>query len=100
MDATQCKWVSSSCFTASTPFMNDGNSSNCVHWLYAVETGTSTSTDFSMLGTQAPLLGWLFRIEKRSESPCPGGNRSNCPSVFVRSATGDNRCVATEQYHE
>src|SRR5688572_5221996 len=25
--------------------MKEGNSSNCVHWLYATETGTSTSID-------------------------------------------------------
>jgi hypothetical protein len=25
--------------------MNRGKSSNCVHWLYAVETGTATSID-------------------------------------------------------
>jgi hypothetical protein len=29
------------------PSMNWGNSSNCVHWLYAVRRGTWTSTDSS-----------------------------------------------------
>src|SRR5438552_11562727 len=43
--ATQCRRVSSFCSTCSTPSMNSGKSSNCVHWLYVVETGTSTSID-------------------------------------------------------
>ena len=34
------------CSTVSTPPMNWGNSSNWVHWLYAVLTGTSTVMDF------------------------------------------------------
>ena len=32
MSATQCRWVSSSCLTDSTPAMKRGNSSNWVHW--------------------------------------------------------------------
>ena len=47
--ATQCRRVSSSCWTCSTPSMKSGKSSNCVHWLYAVETGTSTSIDSSIV---------------------------------------------------
>ena len=39
----------------STPSMNCGNVSNCVHWSYAVRTGTSTSIDFD--GVDARLLG-------------------------------------------
>ena len=33
------------CATDSTPSMNFGNCSNCVHWSYAVLTGTWTSID-------------------------------------------------------
>ena len=36
---------SSSCVTRVTRCMNVGQSSNCVHWLYAVSIGTATSTD-------------------------------------------------------
>ena len=43
MSVRNCSEVSSTCSTASTPFMNSGKVSNCVHWLYAVDTGTSTS---------------------------------------------------------
>src|SRR3954471_22657378 len=35
--------------------MNCGNSSNCVHWLYAVRTSTSTSMDVSSVLICAPL---------------------------------------------
>src|SRR5207248_4644387 len=35
--------LSSTCRTSSTPSMKRGNSSNCVHWSYAVRTGTSRS---------------------------------------------------------
>src|SRR3954452_24507622 len=45
MLATQCSSVSSSWRTDSTPDMKLGNSSNCVHWLYAVVTGTPTSIE-------------------------------------------------------
>ena len=43
--------VSSICSTESMPFMNSGKVSNCVHWLYAVDTGTSTSMLSSTLAT-------------------------------------------------
>src|SRR4051794_40502304 len=46
--------------------MNRGNSSNWVHWLYAVRTGTSTSTDsvtvltlFPFVDQDLPRLGRL-----------------------------------------
>ena len=32
-EVTQCRWVSSSCLTSSTPSMNWGKVSNWVHWL-------------------------------------------------------------------
>src|SRR6266540_4648025 len=35
--------------------MNSGKSSNCVHWLYAVETGTSTSIDSAIVRGVDPL---------------------------------------------
>src|SRR3954451_15160030 len=41
--ATQCRRSSVTCSTCCTPSMNRGNSSNCVHWLYAVVIGTPTS---------------------------------------------------------
>src|SRR5215203_1918749 len=47
MLAFQNRFVSPSCLTRSTPSMNCGNSSNCVHWLYTVLTGASTTIDFS-----------------------------------------------------
>src|SRR5215203_339108 len=47
MPATHSRRSSLSCFTLSTPSINCGKSSNCVHWLYAVLTGTFTNTDFS-----------------------------------------------------
>src|SRR5215207_6834876 len=37
--------------------MNCGNDSNCVHWLYAVVTGTSTSIDWVMLLIRTPPVG-------------------------------------------
>jgi NAD(P)-dependent dehydrogenase (short-subunit alcohol dehydrogenase family) len=49
MVATQCKCPSSICCTDSTPSMKRGNSSNCVHWSYAVRTGTRTSMDSSIV---------------------------------------------------
>src|SRR5688500_14399339 len=47
ISATQCNVVSSICLTLSTPSMKRGNSSNWVHWLYAVRTGTLSSIDCS-----------------------------------------------------
>ena len=47
ISATQCRRVQPS-GDRSTPSMNFGNSSNWVHWLYAVETGTSISIDSSI----------------------------------------------------
>src|SRR6185436_5228248 len=58
ISADQCRWVSSVCRTDSTPSMNDGNSSNCVHWLYAVWTGTSTSID-SLTVAMTPPRSWI-----------------------------------------
>ena len=43
MSATQCRRLSSICWTDSMPSMKVGNSSNCVHWSYATRTGTSMS---------------------------------------------------------
>ena len=56
--ARQCRRLSSSCWTASMPSMNRGNSSNWVHWSYATRTGTSTSMDFFTVGMSMtpPLL--------------------------------------------
>ena|SRR5438552_1221525 len=54
--ATQCRRVSSFCSTCSTPSMNSGKSSNCVHWLYVVETGTSTSIDSVIVRGVVPPL--------------------------------------------
>src|SRR5919204_5822708 len=34
--------------------MNFGNSSNCVHWLYACSTGTCTSIESSIFGIDPP----------------------------------------------
>ena len=48
--------MSSICWTLSTPSMNSGNSSNCVHWSYAVRTGTLTSIDSSTRDPMRPLL--------------------------------------------
>ena len=50
---TQWLVVSVSCVTDSTPDMNCGNDSNWVHWLYAVRTGTATSTVSSTSSTCA-----------------------------------------------
>ena len=36
--------------------MNRGNSSNCVHWLYAVRTGTSSSMDSSIVAIGSSLV--------------------------------------------
>src|SRR3954451_8200785 len=61
--ATQCRRVSSSCWTCSTPSMKSGKSSNCVHWLYATETGTLTSIDSSIVrGDEPPVKGTLGRV--------------------------------------
>ena len=49
ISATHSRRSSLSWVTFLTPPMNCGKSSNCVHWLYAVLTGTFTSTDFSTL---------------------------------------------------
>src|SRR3954447_15415410 len=59
--ATQCKRVSSRCRTSSMPSMKSGNSSNCVHWLYAVEIGTPTSIDSSIVLIAEPCAPWLPR---------------------------------------
>ena len=53
----QRKCVSSSCSTLLIPSMNEGNFSNCVHWLYAVLTGTSTSIVSVMLAISLPCFG-------------------------------------------
>src|SRR5690606_28505396 len=52
---TQWVRVSDSWRASDTPPMNWGNSSNCVHWLYAVRTGTATSTD-SVIVVMSDLL--------------------------------------------
>src|SRR5437763_977315 len=52
--AFQCSRLSSSCFTVSTPSMKRGNSSNWVHWSYAVRTGTSTSMVFFVVAMSCP----------------------------------------------
>ena len=44
-DAVHSRVASSSWTTRSTLSMNCGKLSNCVHWPYAVETGTSTSME-------------------------------------------------------
>src|SRR4051794_25187082 len=49
ISATHSRRSSLSCVTLVIPPMNWGKSSNCVHWLYAVNTGTLTTTDFSTL---------------------------------------------------
>src|SRR3954452_23246170 len=80
ISATQRSRSSSSCSTCCTPPMNRGNSSNCVHWLYAVLTGTSTEMLFSTLvAIRAPsgvsgLWAW-----------------SRCAPVEARHATGLDR---------
>jgi len=53
---TQWLCVGSVCVIDSTPSMNDGKLSNCVHWSYATRTGTSTSIDSSILLIRLPLL--------------------------------------------
>src|SRR6476661_228903 len=44
ISATHSSRSSAICVTLRTPLMNRGNSSNCVHWLYALLIGTFTST--------------------------------------------------------
>src|SRR5918999_3471175 len=46
--------------------MNWGNSSNCVHWLYAVVTGTPTSIDSSTIAIRTS------SVEFRPYAPLPG----------------------------
>src|SRR5262245_49429678 len=60
MLARQRKRRSSSCFTSTTPSMKHGNSSNCVHWLYAVRTGTLTSIDFSIRDAMSVSSAYFF----------------------------------------
>ena len=50
----QCTCVSSIWRISSTPSMKRGNSSNCVHWLYAVRTGTWTSMLSSTVDMRVP----------------------------------------------
>src|SRR4029077_5904922 len=54
--------------TAVTPSMKLGNSSNWVHWLYAVRTGTSTSIDFSMFALAS--LSFGCGIKERQRKRC------------------------------
>src|SRR5918993_4899884 len=56
MLVTQWVRLSSSWVIRSTPPMNWGKSSNCVHWSYATRIGTSTSTDSCTLAMAMTLL--------------------------------------------
>src|SRR5262245_12406174 len=47
--------------------MKRGNSSNCVHWLYAVRTGTCTSMLCSMVAMWAPPLAKRSLAERPRE---------------------------------
>src|SRR3954454_16067042 len=63
ISATQSSRSSSSWVTLLTPPMNRGNSSNCVHWLYALLTGTFTST---VLVTWVVIVDLLARGHRAS----------------------------------
>src|ERR671919_1320703 len=54
--------------------MNRGNSSNCVHWLYAARTGTSTSMDFSIVAMA--ILPSNERLESKGATSMPGSSAS------------------------
>ena len=75
-----------SAVTCCTPPMNCGNSSNCVHWLYAVLTGTSTSTDFSTLVISSPLASAATSSRCRSLSRRSGRRRHEPPRTDCQSA--------------
>jgi len=68
MSTFQWVIVSDICRTSSTPSMNSGNSSNWVHWSYAVRIGTATSTDLVtlliclLLRVPRPVLGRSGRV--------------------------------------
>jgi hypothetical protein len=54
--------------TCLTPSMNCGNPAHCVHWLYAVRTGTSTSTASMTLAILPPNLRLAARSSRFSAS--------------------------------
>src|SRR4029453_4203150 len=97
ISATQRRRVSSIWATDSTFSMNFGNSSNCVHWLYAVDTGTLTSIasltsatdDPFPLGFRSPtqiqvaLTGWGYVY---CNAPCDArrARRCGCPRDACR----------------
>ena len=78
ISVTQCVAWLLSCCTATTPDMNAGNVSNCVHWLYAVRTGTRTSTDAatSLMGI-GPFRRGMRQIRRRKRFACPGSTIAN-----------------------
>src|SRR5688572_20390029 len=87
--------------------MKRGNSSNCVHWLYATRTGTFTSMDSSMLAMAALLHGIEYGCRVvgnfgASEWHRLGGNFMGTRAAvallaFVVRRAGDGRRPATGQ---
>src|SRR3977135_3656506 len=69
MSARQRSLFSSSWMTSLTPSMNSGNDSNCVHWSYAVLTGTLATVSFSIRAMCSLPLRGLDQVGDRAV-PC------------------------------
>ena len=89
ISAFQCRWVSSIWRISCTPFMNFGKSSNCVHWSYAVLTGTSRSMLCST-DPMAVLLGLLLH-----ETPTVGGRSETRYPASQSDVTSGTGCART-----
>ena len=86
---TQWVWVSSSWRTSSTPSMNCGNCSNCVHWSYAVRTGTCTSMLCSMVDIWGLLVLRCQVVRGRATPVRAGGTARRAEARQVRRAVRD-----------
>src|SRR5690348_113425 len=72
--------------------MNCGNSSNCVHWLYAVRTGTATSMDFSTFVIGPPLasLGYGRPLATAGGRPAGSSEPMSKTDPLIRSTRMDH----------
>ena len=90
---TQWLRVSLTWVIDSTPPMNSGKVSNCVHWLYATLTGTSTSMDSSTVLTPVTSVD-LFR----TPYAYPMGRGGNSDISCVDTHSGPGRPVDALQW--
>src|SRR3954453_21364601 len=95
ISATHSRRSSLSCVTLVIPPMNSGKRSNCVHELYAVNTGTLTTTDFSTL----VVIG-LLRLRRRTPPVHPRSSDHRTARPRVTASGGGARAASPDEPEE